>query len=120
VFLRDHYAVQIISFLIISVVGQGLILSAQPFDSALDNRMNLFIEICVSLYLYAELALTDFMGDNTLRDSLGWFLACLIIFLVAINILVLCLKVLFGLVKLIRKILINYKKSDGTQKTVPI
>jgi hypothetical protein len=120
VFLRDHYAVQIISFLIISVVAQALILSAQPFDSALDNRMNLFIEICVSFYLYAQLALTDFMGDNTLRDSLGWFLACLIISVVTINLLVLCLKVLFGLVKLIRKLLINYKKSDDTQKTVPI
>jgi hypothetical protein len=120
VFLRDHYAVQIISFLMISVVAQALIVSAQPFDSALDNRMNLFIEICVSFYLYAQLALTDFLGDNTLRDSLGWFLACLIISVVAINLLVLCLKVLFGLVKLIRKLLINYKKSDDTQKTVPI
>lgn len=119
VFLRDHYAVQIISFLIISVVAQALIVSAQPFDSALDNRMNLFIEICVSLYLYAQLALTDFMGDNTLRDSLGWFLACLIISVVGINLLVLCLKVLFGLVKLFKKLLINYKKPD-TQRTVPI
>ena len=70
--------------------------------------MNLMIEICVSLYLYAQIALTDFMGENTLRESLGWFLACLIISVVAINLLVLCFKFLAGVVKLIRKLLIKY------------
>ena len=108
VFLRENYVAQIISFLIISVVAQALIMSSQPFDCALDNRMNLLIEISVSLYLYAQLALTDFMGENTLRDSLGWFLACLIISVVAVNLLVLCYKVLAGVVKFIRKLLIKY------------
>ena len=119
VFLRENYVAQIISFLIISVVAQALIMSAQPFDCALDNRMNLLIEISVSLYLYAQLALTDFMGENTLRDSLGLFLACLIISVVAVNLLVLCFKVFFCVVKFIRKLLIKYKKSDS-QRTVAI
>jgi hypothetical protein len=108
VYLRENYVAQIISFLIISVVSQALIVSAQPFESALDNRMNLLIEICVSLYLYAQIALTDFMGENTLRDSLGWFLACLIISVVAINLLVLCFTVLAGAAKFIKKLLIKF------------
>ena len=108
VFLRENYVAQIISFLMLSVVAQALIVSSQPFESPLDNRMNLMIEICVSLYLYAQIALTDFMGENTLREPLGWFLACLIISVVAINLLVLCFTVLAGVVKLIRKLLIKY------------
>jgi uncharacterized membrane protein YGL010W len=119
VLLRENYVAQIISFLIISVVAQALIMRAQPFDCALENRMNLLIEISVSLYLYAQLALTDFMGENTLRDSLGWFLACLIITVVAVNLLVLCFKVLASVFKLARKLLIKYKKSD-TERTVAI
>jgi hypothetical protein len=92
----------------LSVVAQALIVGAQPFESTLDNRMNLIIEICVSLYLYAQIALTDFMGENSLREPLGWFLACLIISAVAINLLVLCFTVLAGVVKLIGKLLIKY------------
>jgi hypothetical protein len=48
------------------------------------------------------------MGENTLRESLGWFLACLIISVVAINLLVLCFTFLAGVIKLIRKLLIKY------------
>lgn len=108
VFLRENYVAQIISFLLLSIFFQALILRAKPFDTPLDNKMNLWIEICVSLYLYAQIALTDFMGENTLRDSLGWFLACLIISVVTINIVVLCFKVLAGIFKLIKRVLIKY------------
>jgi hypothetical protein len=43
------------------------------------------------------------MGDNTLRDELGWFMACLIILVVSINILVLFFTVLSNLAKYIKK-----------------
>ena len=43
------------------------------------------------------------MGDNTLRDELGWFMACLIIIVVSVNILVLFFSVLSKLAKYIKK-----------------
>ena len=67
-------------------------MTSQPYSSTLDNNMSLFIELSISIYLYILIALTDFMGENTLREELGWALACLIMFVVAINILVLALK----------------------------
>jgi hypothetical protein len=47
--------------------------------------MALIIEASVSIYLYNLLALTDFMGENTLREELGWLLSILTGTIVAIN-----------------------------------
>jgi hypothetical protein len=47
--------------------------------------MALIIEASVSIYLYALLALTDFMGENALREELGWLLSILTGTIVAIN-----------------------------------
>jgi predicted membrane protein len=51
----------------------------------LDNNMLLFNEIMVSIYLYLLICLTDFMGDNDHRDSLGWALLLLVAFTVIVN-----------------------------------
>jgi hypothetical protein len=48
--------------------------------------MTWMIEISVSIYLYVLLCLTDFMGENRVRDELGWFLTIIIGSVVAINI----------------------------------
>lgn len=50
--LRENYNAQIIAFLILSVIAQVLIINSWPFKTSLDNRMNLGIEVSVSLYLY--------------------------------------------------------------------
>ena len=49
--------------------------------------MSLFNEIAVSLYLYIMLALTEFSGENPLRDELGWSLFILISFTILFNLL---------------------------------
>ena len=49
-----------------------------------DQRMTMMIEVSVSIYLYALLSLTDYMGENTLRTELGWVLALLTAIVVGI------------------------------------
>jgi hypothetical protein len=43
------------------------------------------IEFSVSIYLYILISLTDFMGENTLREELGWVLTILTVSIVAVN-----------------------------------
>jgi hypothetical protein len=43
------------------------------------------IEFSVSIYLYVLISLTDFMGENTLREELGWVLTILTVTVVAVN-----------------------------------
>jgi hypothetical protein len=43
------------------------------------------IEFSVSIYLYVLICLTDFMGENTLREELGWVLTILTVIIVAVN-----------------------------------
>jgi hypothetical protein len=45
------------------------------------------IEVSVSIYLYVLLSLTDFMGENTVRENLGWVLTILTGSIVALNVL---------------------------------
>jgi len=47
--------------------------------------MLIFNEFTVSLYLYASLCLTDFMGENSVREDLGWFLLYLVAGTVFVN-----------------------------------
>ena len=53
----------------------------------LDQRLTWMIELSVSIYLYVLLSLTDFMGENTVREYLGWVLTILTGSVVAINVL---------------------------------
>jgi hypothetical protein len=53
----------------------------------LDNRMLLFNEIMVSVYIYLLLCLTDFMGENDYRDLIAWVLLFIVVFTVLINLL---------------------------------
>ncbi len=67
---------------------QAIMLNSKPFETKLDNRMNLIIELAVSLYLYTYLSLTEFMGPHSLSDHLGWVLAILISSTIALTLLV--------------------------------
>jgi hypothetical protein len=51
-----------------------------------DQRITWMIEVSVSIYLYVLLSLTDFMGENTMREELGWVLTILTGTIVAVNV----------------------------------
>jgi Na+/glutamate symporter len=68
-----------------SVIAQGMMIVGKPKDSFRDNAIDLFIEVCVSLYLYILLVLTDWWGTNDLREELGWVLVILVIVTMLIN-----------------------------------
>jgi hypothetical protein len=72
-----------------SVSFQILIIKASPINDVWDQRITLLIEASVSIYLYALISLTDFMGENTQREEIGWFLAILTGAIVAMNVSVL-------------------------------
>ncbi len=47
--------------------------------------MAIFNELAASAYIYIMLLLTDFWGENDLRDSVGWALLVFLIIVVSIN-----------------------------------
>ncbi len=63
-------------------------IQGKPLESRGENIQALFIEFCNSLYLYIMITLTDFTGDNPLREQQGWALAALISGVVFINFIV--------------------------------
>lgn len=73
-----------------------------------DQRMTLMIEVSVSIYLYALLSLTDYMGENTLRIELGWVLALLTAIVVGINFIVFLWKISCRAVTFIKLALPRY------------
>jgi predicted membrane protein len=83
--LRENFYLQIFPLLVISTLFQLIIVGSKPFLSKLENRMLLFNEIMVSIYLYLLLSLTDFMGDNDFRDMIAWALLSLVVFTVLVN-----------------------------------
>ena len=69
VFLNEHSAAQILVLLVVSVIFQIIIVISNPMTDTLDQRITWIIEVSVSIYLYVLLLLTDFMGENTLREE---------------------------------------------------
>ena len=53
--------------------------------SPIENRFSVFNEVMVSLFLYALLDLTDFLGDNHHREETGYVLVAIIFLSVAAN-----------------------------------
>ncbi len=87
VYLREYSQLQIVTLLLLSITAQGLMLAGRPQDNKLDNQIDLFIEVCVSLYLYVLLILTDWWDTNVFRDECGWILVGLIIISLIANLL---------------------------------
>jgi hypothetical protein len=83
--LRHNFYLQIFLLLAISIVFQLMILGSKPMLKKLDNRMLLFNELMVSIYLYLLLCLTDFMGDHDKRDLIAWALLIAVVFTVVVN-----------------------------------
>ena len=104
VYLRDYGQLQIVTLLLFSIAAQGLILSGRPQENKLDNQIDLFIEVCVSLYLYVLLILTDWWGTNDFRDECGWILVGLIIISLISNLLHFFISIRVPLKRFIAKI----------------
>jgi hypothetical protein len=91
-----------------------LILHGRPFESPLENRIALFNEIMVSLYLYILMTLTDFMGPNPIMGDCAMSLVGVIVVAFAVN--------LGKTVYLIFKAAVLYckRKKGGTVALKPI
>jgi hypothetical protein len=85
VFLNQHSVAQIFILLVVSVIFQLIIIIANPMTDKWDQRITWIIEVSVSIYLYMLLSLTDFMGENAVREELGWVLTILTGTIIAIN-----------------------------------
>jgi hypothetical protein len=85
VFIKETCTAQIFILLVTSVVFQIMSIIAWPINEHWNRRISLIIEFSVSIYLYALLSLTDFMGENALREEIGWLLVLLTLTIVAIN-----------------------------------
>ena len=89
IFLKDHNEFQILLLLIVSLIYSCFLIRGRPFESSFENKMSLFTEIMVSVYLYMLLCLTDFMGKASLiRDALALTLVYIIGFAVFINLMI--------------------------------
>jgi hypothetical protein len=53
--------------------------------SPVENKVSVFNELMVSLYLYTLMHLTDFFGDNNYREEAGYVLVGIIFVSVAVN-----------------------------------
>ncbi len=82
--LRDYPEFQIVFLIFASFIFQMLLILIKPL---IDNHIALFNEVMVSTYLYTLMLLTDMMGDNSHRDSIGLALTLIIVITVAVNLL---------------------------------
>lgn len=83
--LRDYYSIQIMALYIISVAVQVLNVYYKPIENKIELRITIFNEIMTSFYLYMTLILTDFNGENPMRDRIGFSLLILMICAVLVN-----------------------------------
>jgi hypothetical protein len=86
IIIRDHNGMQLVALLVISWVFQGLIICGRPWQSTLENKMTLFNEIMVSVYLYILMILTDFFAEtNPFREDCGWALVMTLLTTFSVN-----------------------------------
>jgi hypothetical protein len=119
--VKDHNEFQILSLLITSILYSALLIAGRPFEEPLDNKMSLFTEGMVSVYLYLLLCLTNFSGQaDLIREPLALMLVYAIGLSVLVNLLNFARQ---GLVKLralvqrrirARKYLMEQEKASAT------
>ena len=92
----------------------------QLFEDKADHYINLFNEFCASIYLYLMMILTDFHGENRIRDSIGVALLILVVLVVLVNIVKKCYDVFYPLLLkyIIRKVA-NYFKTHNNKVVAP-
>jgi uncharacterized membrane protein HdeD (DUF308 family) len=108
--LKESKVAQIFLLLGISVLFQGLLIIGRPFIEKYDNRMSLLTEVMVSCYLYILLGLTDYQGENLIRDQQGLAL----VFIIGMTVLVNYLFLGYALLKYLHTIYLKF-----TNKSIP-
>jgi hypothetical protein len=103
VLLNPYSAAQIFVLLVVSFLFQLIMVIRNPMTDMWDQRITWMIEISISIYLYVLLSLTDFMGENTVREELGWVLTMLTGTVVTINVLILFWKSYWRAVAFIKR-----------------
>jgi hypothetical protein len=99
--------------LVLTLIWQALILIGKPYE---DNRMLLFNELTVILYLYVLIMLTDCNESLETFDTLAIILLAVIILAFIVNLLVMAFNCLVSLVKGVKKLRLmirNYGDSSG-------
>ena len=85
----------------LSILWQALILIGRPYE---DNRMLMFNELTVTLYLYVLLMLTDYNDSVDAFDTLAIILLGVIIVAFLVNLLVMAFNFLVFLAKGVKKL----------------
>jgi hypothetical protein len=93
---------------VLSLVWQALILIGRPYE---DNRMLMFNELTVPLYLYVLIMLTDYNESVDTFDTLAIILLGVIIVAFIVNLLVMAFNFLVFLVKGVKKLRAKYRKN---------
>ena len=87
VLVKDNHVFQIFTLFSLSIFFQCLLITYRPIDDSRENKITLIIEICVTVYLYILLTLTDWPDENKkMKEKLSWALTILILSIVAVNI----------------------------------
>ena len=90
----------------LSLLWQVLILIGRPYE---DNRMLMFNELTVPLYLYVLMMLTDYNDSVDTIDTLAIILLGVIIVAFIVNILVMAFNFLVFLVKGVKKLRLKFR-----------
>ena len=92
IFFRDYPEYQVVLLMSISVFFQSIMIFYKLIPNRLDFSINLFNELAASVYLYLMMMLTDFQGENPLRDDTGLALLALVSIVVTVNVIKTCFK----------------------------
>ena len=92
----------------LSLLWQALILIGRPYE---DNRMLMFNELIVTLYLYVLIMLTDFNESVDAFDTLAIILLGVIIVTFIFNLLVMAFNFLVFLVKAVKKLRLKLRNN---------
>ena len=92
IFFRDHPQTQVVLLLSISVCFQSIMIYYNLIPGRLDFSMNLINEVAASVYLYLMIILTDFQGENPLRDDTALALLALVSIVVTVNVFKTCVQ----------------------------
>ena len=85
--LRGVPALQIQLLTVLTVLNQIYLIKAQPFENPRENKIALLNDAFVSVYLYANMILTDFNMTGEWRDQASMFLLCVLLTSIFVNIL---------------------------------
>jgi hypothetical protein len=94
---------------VLSLLWQALILIGRPYE---DNRMLMFNELTVTLYLYVLIMLTDYNDSVDAFDTLAFTLLGVIIAAFLVNILVMAFNFLVFLAKGVKKLRLKLRNKE--------